>query len=54
MKTTNKRNLMTAALSLALGAVTIKAADGLDRTVLPIPEPLRQDLRPLAHASGLR
>ncbi len=33
---------MAAALSLVLGAVATQAADGLDRTVLPIPHPLRQ------------
>jgi len=38
MKTTN----FLAGLSLLLGTVTTQAADGLDRTVLPIAEPLRQ------------
>jgi hypothetical protein len=37
-----KKNTALTALSLALGAVTTQAADGLDRTVLPTPEPLRE------------
>jgi arylsulfatase len=39
MKVLHNRNLVAAALSLALGAVTTQAADSLDRTVLPIQFP---------------
>jgi arylsulfatase len=47
MKTKHEQALIAAALSLALGAVAAQAADGLDRTVLPIPEPLRKPTKVL-------
>jgi hypothetical protein len=37
-----KTKTIVTALSLALGALTTQAADRLDRTVLPITEPLRK------------
>jgi len=41
------KTILTAALSLALGAVATQAADGLDRTVLPIQFPKQPPLKEL-------